>query len=213
MFTVSLEIPQFRFEVEDQNTVVASMATRALVLVRARALSGEGAWGPFPAPKDVGKPYNRSGQLSRSIGVRWNLGGARPRAFIEPLGDRDDAEDRKAGRNQARLVRQRRLRKRATANYARRYGVTKRDARKLFGRKIFEFSKQALRRLARRNMDVAAILAWPPKDKRARNGQRARYDMFFLRRFELEEVRKIAESTIRVVLATGDGARFEGKAA
>lgn len=201
MLRAEIIVPKMRFGIENEEEVIRAMAAHMLLAVKNRLRRGISAQGTtFPNPKDGGRPLQRSNQLLESIIAKVTRRGRSWEATIEPSGMRSDARDRAAairrGVNRAR---------RALTRTLRLEGKTE-DEIKSATRLIRG------RRNRSRNMDVAAILAYAPKDKRARNGNRGRYDLFATTETEKKELARLVARVARFALIEDKtGARHRGR--
>lgn len=193
---MKFEVPSFEFVVANAHAVIEQMAVAEVEAVKRRTLAGQGASGPLPRPKDGGSPLNRTGQLLASIAyeMREARGNGLPSAVVRPMGDRVD----KADRSKARRARAKRLK---------RAGVIVRPAT---GRRRGGQARGG------RNQDVASVLAYAPKDKRAAGGRRGIYDVFHAAPGEIENLTGIAIAGLKVALVdvdTGEEYPGDGEAA
>lgn len=200
MLSVEIIVPEFELQLENEEEVVRAMGRYQLEETKRRLRAGQGSDGPLAKPKDGGKPMRRSEQILESIRSLVKKRSRYWEANIEPTGERSDARDRQAS-------------KRRRVNAARKALATElRDA----GEEEAAIKKQTMmirgRKVRTRNMDVAAILAYPPKDEKAKAGARERYDLFFATKEERENQRRIAALHARFALVEkGTGTRHRGR--
>lgn len=218
MLSYDVICPDFDFVVQNAPDVIRAMSQYELAAVKRRIESGQGASGPLPIPKDGGRPLIRSGQLLASIDALIRTPGqGLPYAEVLPGGTRTDQADRQKGR--ARDLRRRRgivrqALKPYTSKRALFFGVEawsaglSKDEVKARLSKI----KHTSRLRGGRNMDVASILANPPKDKRALRGNRGIYDVFHATADETEQMTAIAGNLLSVALVEREsGEQYAGQ--
>jgi hypothetical protein len=192
--------PDFTFVVENEEEVVRAMGAYEQNAVKQRLRRGEGASGRLPVPKDGGQAMQRSKQLVESIDLIVKNYGRVWGASVEP-----NKQPRSEARDRAAAVRRNVARKRK----ALRADLAAAGVEEAAIKSQLKTIKS--RRVHKTNMDVAAVLANDPKDKRARAGNRARYDLFATTEQEKKQLATIAANVARVALVEKQtGARHQG---
>lgn len=208
MLSVEIIVPEFRLVVENAEEVILAMGKYELAAVRARIESGQGAKGPLPVPKDGGRPLIRSGQLLASLEAKYTMPNrGLPYAEILPEGYRSDVSERRKGRTAA-LRRARGALRESLRPFTARRGAAGRigldPMPAPMSREEVSARVKSIKGRGRvrggRNMDIAAILAYSPKDKRGRAGNRGIYDVFHATADEREEMTRIAAAILIVAM-------------
>jgi len=208
-------VPSFSFEVLNKEQVLRAMAETQLANVKERFKRAQGVQGGLPRGKKAGgRPLVESGQLEQSMTIRYRELRKAIYAEIRPDGERTELPARLKAR----------IRRLARRKGAARRAFKAQDAGDLVKLNPFiasallkaelkkELKKVKEKRIrARGNMDVAAILAYAPKDKRAKAGDRQIYDFWWYADGELEEMRDAARRVMRVAFVEAGGARHEGR--
>lgn len=213
--TADMIIPDFEFEVLNAEEVLRAMAETQLAATKDRFKRGQGVDGALPRGKKTeGRPLVESGQLENSIAIRYSKIGQKTFAEIRPEGERTELPARMKARLR-RLAKKRGAAKRAfkAQDVGELGDVNPFIAAALFSAELKkELKTVRVKRIrAKSNMDVAAILNYEPKDKRAKNGGRGVYNFWWYARGELEAVRDSARRVARVALVESGGARHEGR--
>lgn len=193
MIKVEVRVPQFTVETNEDETL-AAMAQAVAGDVRARLAAGQGSRGALPSPKDGGEPLNRTGELAASI--RGTRSRQRNEWIVRAVGSRGTAEERSELRRKAaerqESRRNAKLEAFLGANPSTSFTAQSRKLRTMLG--ISKIRSRAVTT----NAGLLAVLAAPPKDVRARNGDRGRYAVLE----PTERYSRIAKETGQRVLRT-----------
>lgn len=209
-------VSAFELKVENEEETVRAMGEAVKVDLERNLAAGRGAKGPLPRPKDGGRAMFRTGLLARSINVVMRQRGRR-RGFIGPMrddaayewsaavystGDRPDAKQRRANDRRNTKERRQRVADEALADLAAGHSSP-------WLRRVPTKSGNILKlgrvrsRSGHTNAAVAAILSQPPKDVRAKNGDRAQYRIFEPTQRQREAAAQVARRIMRPVLKGG----------
>lgn len=182
MIRFDVKVPDYAFELTNELECVQAAGDALAKRITERLQAGKGARGELPAPKDGGKPAQRTGLLLSSVDVviRWkSKAGGSWTAVVTPTGDRPDAEVKR------NLAAARTEEKRAALAFALTFQYAAGTIDKKHLRKKPTKSGEVLKKIRVRkergagtNAAVAAILSQPPRDARSRAGGRKQYRIF-----------------------------------
>lgn len=200
---VDVLVPDLQFEVTNELATVRSMAATISKAVRQNTASGKDAFNKkMPAPKDKGSAYNPGGKPLNRTGLflsnityaqkktrKQKSGKKAPVKYaVKSEGKRPKSENVAAKKKRAR---EKTKQARAAAVLGEAFGklATNRGIHSKFsrmkpsydslGRKRTGIKLGRIRfRTADTNAALAGILSAPPKDKRAKAGNRAQYRVF-----------------------------------
>lgn len=208
MLNIEIVIPNFVFVVENEEQVVRAMGNYEWRAVNQRLRAGISASGErLPVPKDGGRALDRSHQLLEGIELAVKKYSRFWGAMVQP-----NRKRRSEARDRAAAVRRRTNEKTEAARQSVEQellaaGVAPEEIATRLKR-----IKVKARRVHKTNMDVAAVLAYAPKDARAKAGDRARYDVFSMTEKEKKDVREIAVTHAQIaIVEKRTGVRHRGR--
>lgn len=209
-------VSAFDLKIQNEEETVRAMGEVVKTDLERNLAAGRGARGALPRPKDGGRPMFRTGLLAKSINVVMRQRGRR-RGFIGPMrddsayewsaavyatGDRPDAKQRRANDRRNTKERRQRATEEALADLA--AGRSSPFLRRVPTKSGNIFKLGRVRsRSGHTNAAVAAILSQPPKDLRAKNGDRAQYRVFEPTQQQKVAAARVAQKVMRPILTGG----------
>jgi hypothetical protein len=227
---VEITVPKFNFKIGNTLEVIEAMTSEVAGRVKFRASRGLGPEDRLPAPKDGGRPIHRTGQLVASIGYVVRTMTPKGKALASPVGvvratgRRVDAGDpAQYGRRRSRQAPREYIARKARAARARTKQLREDKVARVMlspsaeeqawmdrvmatGRRSRAPKSLGLGKIrvrtAETNAGLVAILRQPPRDKRARSGNRERYVIIAANEMDMIAAKLVAKRVARPELTT-----------